>query len=231
MNENTFLQVVDKACELPMVKIDRKAFLRKQFSSARYYDCIDDILVSGPVCANVSKQEIKKIAKNCIAYESTKVTALSFVAGVPGGFAMAGTIPADLAQYYAHIFRIMQKLMYLYGWDDIGNMDEGTKNVLIIFLGVMSGVQGVSSVASKLCQSASTRAVKSIAAKALTKGTLYPIVKKISTTLGGKMTKEIFAKGTAKIIPMAGGFISSGLTLATFTPMANKLLKLMDSSI
>ena len=29
---------------------------------------------------------------------------------------MAGTIPADMTQYYVHAFRIMQKLAYLYGW-------------------------------------------------------------------------------------------------------------------
>ena len=30
-----------------------------------------------------------------------------------------GTIPADLAQYFGHILRILQKLIYLYGWHDL----------------------------------------------------------------------------------------------------------------
>ena len=37
------------------------------------------------------------------------------------------------------------------------------------------------------------------------------------------MTKQIFAKGAAKIIPVVGAVISGGLTLATFRPMAKRL--------
>ncbi|MDY0277283.1 MAG: hypothetical protein RBQ97_04285 [Acholeplasma sp.] len=39
------------------------------------------------------------------------------------------------------------------------------------------------------------------------------------------MTKEIFAKGIGKAIPLVGGFISAGITLPTFTIMVNKLHK------
>ena len=67
-------------------------------------------------------------------YETTKVSTLSFVAGLPGGIAMVGTIPADLTQYLGHIFRIVQKLAYLYGWEafysEEGYMDDGTANIL-----------------------------------------------------------------------------------------------------
>lgn len=39
------------------------------------------------------------------------------------------------------------------------------------------------------------------------------------------MTKDIFAKGVGKVIPILGGAISGGLTLATFKPMSHKLQK------
>ena len=37
------------------------------------------------------------------------------------------------------------------------------------------------------------------------------------------MTKQAFASGVSKAIPIAGAVISGGLTLATFVPMANRL--------
>jgi len=39
------------------------------------------------------------------------------------------------------------------------------------------------------------------------------------------MTKDIFAKGVGKAVPILGGAVSGGLTLATFKPMTHKLQK------
>ena len=95
---------------------------------------------------------------------------------------MAGTIPADITQYFAHILRILQKLIYLYGWEEIlpedGSIDDDTSNIITLFVGVMFGVNGAANPISKISASAAQKASKDIAAKALTKGTIYPIVKK-----------------------------------------------------
>lgn len=48
------------------------------------------------------------VAESVINFETGKSTALSFAAGLPGGFAMIGTVPADITQFYVHAFRIMQ---------------------------------------------------------------------------------------------------------------------------
>ena len=69
---------------------------------------------------------------------------------------------------------------------------------------------------------------KKIAAKPLTKGFIYPIVKKVATMVGAKMTKDIFAKGVSKIVPVIGGVASGGLTYVTYRPMANKLKKYLS---
>lgn len=47
----------------------------------------------------------------------------------------------------AHILRIMQKLAYLYGWPSLmdeenSTIDDGMVNDLIIFAGIMFGVEG-----------------------------------------------------------------------------------------
>ena len=43
--------------------------------------------------------------------------------------------------------------------------------------------------------------------------------------LGQKMVKATFAEGVSKAVPLLGGAISGGLTLATFKPMAHRLQK------
>ena len=41
---------------------------------------------------------------------------------------MVGTIPGDVAQFYVHAFRVMQKVAYLYGWqsflDEVEDVDD-----------------------------------------------------------------------------------------------------------
>lgn len=94
---------------------------------------VDAAVERGPIAAGVPQGIIDKLAKGSIDFETTKVTAISAAAGLPGGTAIAATIPADLAQFYAHVLRIAQKLAYLYGWDELfseNGMDDGTEQTL-----------------------------------------------------------------------------------------------------
>lgn len=73
------------------------------------------------------------------------------------------------------------------------------------------------------CESIRNRRRKTISKKALTKGTIYPIVKSISKWFGVKMTKEVFAGFFKKAIPLVGGAVGGGLSYATFKPCCVKL--------
>ena len=42
------------------------------------------------------------------------------------------------------------------------------------------------------------------------------------------MTKEIFAKGVSKLVPIIGGVVSGTLTYTTFKPAANNLKKHLE---
>ena len=224
-----FELILKTAVDIPGVKVNRERFLRSALKNHFPRDMINIAVEHNPAYAGISADRIKRIAKASINYETTKVSALSFVAGLPGGLAMVGTIPADLTQYVGHILRIVQKLAYLYGWEafysEEGYMDDGTAHILILFVGIMFGVNGATQTITKISASAAQRASKTIAQKALTKGTIYPIVKKTAQILGIKMTKDIFAKGVSKIIPVIGGVASGALTLFTYKPMATKLSK------
>ena len=226
---NTYEMVLKSATTFPLVRINRDIFLRKELSKFCPDWQVEKAVAHNPAYAGISKNIISGIAWDCINMETTNVTALSIVAGLPGGLFMIGTIPADLAQYYGHVLRILQKLVYLYGWhelfEDGEKLDDGTNNLLTLFLGIMFGVEGAGSAIAKIAEAAGQKTAKDLVNKALTKGIIYPIVKKIATRLGQQMTKEIYAKGIGKIIPFLGGVVSGTITFITYRPMAIVLKK------
>ena len=59
--------------------------------------------------------------------------------------------------------------------------------------------------------------------KALTKGTIYPIVRSTAKWFGVKMTKEVFTGFFKHAIPVVGGVIGGGLTYISFKPCCDKL--------
>ena len=233
-SESKFTAVLATASRLPGVRIHRDAYLRRALARYCTDETIRDAIESSPAAAGISKAVIDKAAIDSIKYESAKVTALSAAAGLPGGFAMIGTVPADLAQNFAHVLRIAQKLAYLYSWPDMFSPDgeepdDATKGMLTLFVGVMFGSQaaqqGVTAVAGMLAK----QALKQLPKQALTKGFIYPIIKEVAKKLGEKMTKVIFANGVAKVIPVVGAVLNGGLTLATYAPMSLRLKKHLAS--
>ena len=222
-----FESLLKTAVGLPGVRIKREEFLTAALTPYFSDDVVRNAVLHNPAAAGISVEEINKIANRSIKLETRNVTAFSFAAGIPGGFAMIGTIPADLVQYFGHILRILQKLIYLYGWQELfqdnGTMDDETANLLTLFTGIMFGVTGAANAIKKVADSAASKVSKSLAQKALTKGAVYPVVKKVATALGIRMTKDIFAKSVSKVVPIIGGVASGGLTYATYRPMAVKL--------
>ncbi len=226
--DQTFQTILASAAQLPGVNIDRSKYLAGALKGHFSPEVIELAIETSPAAAGIRAEQLSAIADASIRYETAKVTGLSALSGIPGGIAMAGTVPADLAQYFAHVLRISQKLSYLYGWESIfegdeEEMDDEAKNLLILFIGVMFGANGATDAIAKISQSAAKAAAKRISQKALTKGVVYPIVKQVAKYLGVQMTKDIFAKGVAKAIPVIGAVISGGVTLATYAPMSLKL--------
>ena len=220
-------KLVRVAFKVPGIKVNREKFLKKELKKYYPEETVQLAIKKNPAYAGVSKECVQTIAKQVINFETNKVSAISFAAGIPGGFAMAATIPADITQYFAFLLRGMQKLAYIYGFEDFqlneDEIDEDTLNQLLIFLGVMFGVQGANTIVKKLAASTAARVSKTLAQKALTKGVIYPIAKKVLKQVGIKLTKQIFANGVGKIIPVAGGIICGGLSYVSFKPCLNKL--------
>ncbi len=226
-NENMLLPILAEATKVPGVRINRNEFLQKSLQKYYSQEQISQAIEKGTYHAGIDIKVLDKIAGNIIAQETLKCTGSSFGLGIPGGFALIGTIPADLAQYYAFSIRVIQKLAYIYGWPDFDLDDVSGESIyyIVLFLGVMSGVGAANSTLKFVSNCLSKQALKKLPQMALTKGIIYPLVKQIAKILGKQMTKEIFAKGVSKAIPIVSGFIAGGLTLAMFQPSCKKLKK------
>lgn len=225
---NKILAVVMK---MPGVKVDRISFLRKEL---RPYCNQSRLQMIGNVrpYTVVSEQVIDKLARQCVRKHTVLATTTSTIAGLPGGLAMAVTMPADVTQYFYHMFVLSQKLAYLYGYPDFfaaQDDGEGTElsdtasDLLTIFMGVMMGAPVAEKGIDELSKAVAENAVTRLPRVALTKTALFPIVNQIAKMIGTRLSKTSFAKGVGRFIPLAGGLFSGGLTLLTFRKGANRL--------
>ena len=222
-------KVMSVALSVPGVKVNRNEFLVAALNNLCSVEQLKQIADGKRPTDYLSIEVIDRLADSYINSHTTKVTALSAATGLPGGWSMAATIPADLAQYYYHVFVLSQKMAYLYGFPDLtdenGALTEEAKNVITLFAGAMMGVGIANEAIQELVKNLSKEIVKRLPKYALTKTVIYPIVKQVAKWIGIKLTKDSFAKGLGKFVPILGGVISGGLTYVTFRPGAKKLKK------
>ena len=229
--------VIIKGLKIPGIKINRTEFLQKQLLKLYPQETIEIAIAENPMKAKIPLEEIDKLAEEVIKFERNCVSGISAALGIPGGWAMVATIPADIAQYYGYMLRATQKLLYLYGFPQIdietngSKFDDATMNTLIICFGVMYGVAGANNALKAMAKALGKGVEKKLLNTALTKGTLYPIVKSVSKWFGVKMTKEVFSGFFKKALPVLGGVLGGGITYLSFKPCCDKLRKTLQNTI
>lgn len=229
--EKFAIEFLTRVIRLKGVRIDRDHFLRAELHSRGVgTEVIDRAIAENPAAAGIGLEMLDRIASEVVEFETRKSTAMSFAAGIPGGFAMFGTIPGDITQFYIHAFRIMQKVAYVYGWReflaDTDDIDDETLGKLTAFLGVMMGVGGASATVTNFAANIARPAIqRQIAGVALTKTAWYTPMKQVLRVVGVKLTKDSFAKAVSKTVPVVGGVISGGLTYATLRVQSGRLIK------
>ena len=220
------MQVLQQVVKLPVVKVDRSKFLVDKFSKELDPKDITILLEQGP-SSLLSQEILDRVANACIMDNVLLASGTSVLAGLPGGIAMAITIPADVAQFYAFSLKLAQELGYIYGYDDLwasrDELSEDAQNTLLLYLGVMLGVNGTAALLRAGGVAVAKQVMKTVPQKALTKTLWYPILKKVLKIFGVNLTKGGLAKGMGKFIPILGGIISGGLTFATMKPMGESL--------
>lgn len=219
------IQTVTAASQMPFVKVNREEFLRKEFSGNEH---IEKIIKDGPQSVFTSRA-LRKRAQKVIANTTNKTSMASFLTGIPSSPVTAvASGGADIIQYFGFALNLSQQIAYLFGEDNLFNGDydklpEEVQIRIISYLGIMFGAGGSSALIASISKTAGKSIGKKITQKALTKTTWYPLVKKIGSTLGYKITKQTVGKSITKIVPVIGGVVSGSLTYLTFKPMGNRL--------
>lgn len=139
------MQVLQQVVKLPVVKVDRSKFLVDKFSKELDPKDIPTLLEQGTTTL-LSQEILDRVANACIRDNVLLASGTSVLAGLAGGLAMAITIPADVAQFYAFSLKLAQELGYIYGYEDLWasreELSEDAQNTLLLYLGVMLGVNG-----------------------------------------------------------------------------------------
>lgn len=227
---STWNQLMSAAISMPGVKVNREKFLRKELKSYCTNEKIQIAIKEKPIKV-LAPHVIDDLASSCINWHSLKVTGISAATGL-GGFA---TIPADIVQYYWHVFVLCQKLAYLYGYPDLcdeeGNITEASQNMLTLFVGIMMGASAAGEGLKYITEQIVKQSVKRLPEMAIAKTVYYPIIRQVAKWIGVKLTKDTVAKGVGKALPVLGGIISGTLTLVTFKPGAEKLRKSLNDQM
>ncbi|MFX3617900.1 MAG: hypothetical protein ACE3JK_10255 [Sporolactobacillus sp.] len=222
--------VLELILKTPGIKVNRQDFFRHVFPK----EDISRLLEIGPV-AYFGKAELDRKALERIKQLTLKSSALSFAAGIPGGLAIAATLPIDTAQFYTLALRLAQELGYLYGREDLWlgweNGDKKGRETLILYLGAMLGVSGTGAMLRTFSSRLSERALERIPKKTLEETIYYPLIRKVVRLFGVKLSKNGFARGVSKAVPILGGAVSSAITYTTMKPMAQRLQKMLSASL
>ena len=234
--EDVWNSVLRAALLLPRVKVDRKAFLRKALSKHVTERVLQSSFGTSPAKAGVSKNIIRRIATANIKWHRAGVSGLSFASGLPGGWWIAGAVPADLTQFSWHVLVILQKLAYLYGWPELFSedseleLDDESLLILTVFVGVMLGAESAAKVLGEMAERAAAQAVKRLPRETLTKWGVYRLAREVvARRIGIKLTEDSFARYLSRIVPILGGIISGTVTWITFSLMTSRLAAHLES--
>ena len=136
------MQVLQQVVKLPVVKVDRSKFLVDKFSKLLDPKDIPRLLEEGPT-ALLSQDILDKVADSCIKDNVLLASGTSVLAGIPGGLALAITIPTDVAQKALAKtlwYPILEKVLKIFGVNlTKGGFAKGMGKFIPILGGVVSG--------------------------------------------------------------------------------------------
>ncbi len=228
---NVFELLVRNAMKIPGVKVDRKEFLHKNFSQYLAPEKLFELMENGPLESSIDEKIIQTVTKNVIGDTKLLSSSASFVAGLPGGIALAATIPADTMQFFGMVLKLSQEIGYLYGYEDFWDKEEVLiSGDLILFLGVMFDVEEANTTIKVLSSNLPKEVMEDFSHKDLLDRSYLPLIKKMAGYIDLEVTKNSFTKGVSKAIPVVGGVVSGSLTYSSMTKMGNRLLDALEEN-
>ena len=227
-------KIMKAALAIPGIAIDRESYLTSVLKDKLNEEQLQKAISERPAMV-MARRDIDNLANSAITYHTATVTTLSTVTGLPGGPAIVASIPADLAQYYFHVFVLAQKMAYLYGFPDLRDEDskltDDAADMLTLFVGIMMGARLANDIMRDITKDLAVQIAKKVPQKTLTRTIYYPIVRQISKRIGANISKSGFTKTFGRFIPLLGGIVSGSITYATFYPGAKRLQKAMHQQM
>ena len=222
-----FEKSFELALKVPGVKVNRTAFLKHQLRP--YISDVKLDQISQKRTYDIAEDKILDIVANATIKNHVRtVTLLSAASGFPANPLIAvGLASADVAQYFAQVLMLSQKIAYIYGFPDLmdenENFTEVSKSMLFVLLAVAFGCK-VGDQKIRLVLAALAKGVeKRLPKQALMHTWWYPIVKKIAPWFAKRMTKEKLGAIVGKAIPLIGMPLSGGFTYFSFRKAAKHL--------
>ncbi len=218
--------IVILALKTPGVRIDRNEFLRTQLARNYTAEIIEKAVSGTPVTAGIQLAELDRIAEVCITDEDKENSKISSDRNIPESVA--------IVSMYGCLLRVVQKLLYLYGFPDLGltkneeQIETGVLNILILCLGVIYEIEGSDDAIKAVAKAMGTKVDRQLFRKALTEGTIKPFVINVAKWFGTNLAKQLGGSLLRKV-PVAGGLIASvvlggsGFTKVSFIAMGKRL--------
>ena len=228
-NENGQLDITDvlvKAMKTPGVRIDRTEFLKEVLPEFCSEAKTAEAIATSPVQAGIKEAVLDKIADRLIITERKVATASSAgLAIIPGGIGMqVATTLLDTTQYYVILVRLLQKLLYLYGFpqlgidngDDTFVIDTATINIFTLCLGSMYGnqeaVRGLRMTAQLFASKTDMFAIR----ENVNSGEIHELIVKVFNKLSLDVSRDIIAKLISNLLGLVGGLLCGGITFINF---------------
>ena len=221
-------------------RVDREEFLQEALKENCSAEVIGKTILTSPIESEIPRYVVADIARKISDDHLMKVTGLSFAAGLPGGLAMAGTIPADLIHFFVNAIKVAQKLAYLYGWKDFfeteTDISEETLSKITLFTGVMFGAPNAEKALDTYKQTDNDDNTKDIkigfsnlevdfnfSQSTIREHGILQLVQYIAKWIGVRIVRQRFSSGAMRIVPIIGGIVSGGLSYLSFKDMTSRL--------
>jgi len=228
---SVWFKTLKTALKIPGAIINRNSFLRDQFFDKCTQAELDALLETTPKQAGISDEVVKKIAKRIVQLSVAETGSLSFAAGLPGGLFAAASIPADVIQFYLHEIQLFQKLAYLYGKQQIITPETRKEELNLLHLTLYFGVAyGAADAEDALWEFEQTK-IRPEFEKQFEQEAVTQIAMQIGKWLGVRIVKVLTRSGAAKILPLAGGFVSGGMSAMALSKSAKRLRKALKENV
>ena len=204
MIEDLWESVLISAMKLPGIAVNRREFLSREL--APYFDrkVINEILDGHTKMKKCFTQKgCAEISRRLYKLSSDKGKSDFRCRRRTGWIRHAGHHTGRYGTVYGHVLALAQKLLYLYGWPDLQNggkgMDDGTRQILTLFVGVAFGSSQAAIMAKKIAERLAEEAAQRIPQTVLGQLAARGVVEQAGKWIGVQIAKNGTGKSFAKL--------------------------------